>query len=65
MKKKLLFAFAGAIALSGGTLLTSCSGSDDAVAENNSPNFNPEKNEVLTQFVFNVSTSNQATTRQS
>jgi len=65
MKKKLLFAFAGAIALSGGTLLTSCSGSDDAVAENNSPNFNPEKNEVLTQFVFNVSTGNQATTRQS
>ena len=65
MKKKLLFAFVGAIALSGGTLLTSCSGSDDAVAENNSPNFNPEKNEVLTQFVFNVSTSNQATTRQS
>ena len=65
MKKKLLFAFVGAIALSGGTLLTSCSGSDDAVAENNSPNFNQEKNEVLTQFVFNVSTSNQATTRQS
>lgn len=65
MKKKLLFAFAGAIALSGGTLLTSCSGSDDAVAENNSPNFNQEKNEVFTQFVFNVSTSNQATTRQS
>ena len=65
MKKKLLFAFVGAIALSGGTLLTSCSGSDDAVAENNNPNFNPEKNEVLTQFVFNVSTGNQATTRQS
>ena len=65
MKKKSIYALMSAIALSGGTLLTSCSGSDDAVAENNNPNFNPEKNEVLTQFVFNVSTSNQATTRQS
>ena len=64
MKKKLLFAFVGAIALSGGTLLTSCSGSDDAVAENNNPNYDPDTQTVYAQFVFNVSTGNQATTRQ-
>ena len=62
MKKKLLFAFAGAIALSGGTLLTSCSGSDDAVAEN-SPNYNPATGEVGVEFVMNISSGTGSSTR--
>lgn len=64
MKKKLLFAFAGAIALSGAVGVTSCSSSDDTMAENN-PNFNPTKNEVTTQFVLNVSSATSGSTRQS
>ena len=63
MKKKLLFAFVGAIALSGAVGITSCS-SDKDVAEEVSPNFNPKTNEVTTQFVFNVSNGNTASTRQ-
>ena len=63
MKKLFSYALFGAIALSGTFALTACSSSED-VAENN-PNYNPETNEVLTKFVFNVSTGNQATTRQS
>ena len=64
MKKKLLFAFVGAIALSGAVGITSCSSSDDTMAENN-PNFNPTKNEVTTQFVLNVSSATSGSTRQS
>jgi len=64
MKKKLLFAFVGAIALSGAVGITSCS-SDKDVAEEVSPNFNPKTNEVTTQFVFNVSNGSSANTRQS
>ena len=61
MKKNYFYALLGAIALTGAVGFTSCSSSDDVV-EN--PNFNPETNEVFTQFVFNVSTGNTATTRQ-
>ena len=35
MKKYFNYAFAGVIALVGATMFTGCSGSDDAVAENN------------------------------
>ena len=62
MKKLFNYALIGAIALTGPTMLTSCSSSDDAAAENTNPNFNPETNEVLTKLVFNVATGN--TTRQ-
>ncbi len=65
MKRYFNFAFAGAIALTGSTMLTSCSSSDDASAENNNPNYDPVEQSVYAQFVFNVSTGNQATTRQS
>lgn len=63
MKQFFNFAFLGAIALSGTFGLTACSSSDEAEVTN--PNFNPETNEVLTKFVFNVATGNEATTRQS
>jgi len=65
MKRYFNFAFASAIALTGSTMLTSCSSSDDAAAENNNPNYDPVEQSVYAQFVFNVSTGNQATTRQS
>ncbi len=42
---------------------TACSSKDDAVVDN--PNYNPATNEVLANFVFNVSTGNQSYTRQS
>lgn len=63
MKKNLMFAMFGAIALTGSVGLSSCTSSDDVADVN--PNFNPETNEVTTQFVFNVSNGNTATTRQS
>lgn len=63
MKKNLMFAMFGAIALTGAVGITSCTSEND-VAETN-PNYNPETNEVYTQFVLNVSTSNQSDTRQS
>ena len=65
MKKLFNFALVGAIALTGATMFTSCSSSDDAAAENNNPNYDPDTQTVYAQFVFNVSTGNQATTRQS
>lgn len=63
MKKYFNYAFLGAIALLGAVGFTSCSSNEDAADVN--PNFNPETNEVYTNLVFNVSTGNQATTRQS
>ena len=63
MKKNLFYAFAGAIALSGAVGFSSCSSSEDTVDV--SPNYNSKTNEVNTQFVFNVSNGNTATTRQS
>ena len=62
MKKKLLFAFVGAIALSGAVGITSCS-SDKDVAEDVNPSYNEKTGEVAVNFVFNVSTGNTATTR--
>ena len=64
MKKNFMFAMIGAIALTGAVGITSCSSSDDVVSEAN-PNFNPETNEVTTQFVLNVSNGSDAITRQS
>lgn len=65
MKKKLLFAFVGAIALSGAVGITSCS-SDKDVAEEVSPNYDEKTGEVRTQFVFNVANGHtSAGTRQS
>ena len=63
MKKIKKFAYAGAIALLSVVGFTACS-SSDGVAEvvEPSPNYNPETNEVLTKFVFNVATG--STTRQ-
>ena len=53
MKKLFNYALIGAIALTGSTMLTSCSSSDDAAAENTNPNFNPETNEVLAMAQLN------------
>lgn len=64
MKKMFKFAFLSAIAFTGAVFFTACS-SDDKLAEVNNPNFNPETNEVTTQFVFNVSNGNTTITRQS
>ena len=68
MKKIQLLAYAGAIALLS-TGFTACSSSEDSVAEEpkveNNPTYDPNKNEVTTQFVFNVSSGSSATTRQS
>jgi hypothetical protein len=61
MKKIQTLALFSAVALLA-TGFSACSSSDDAVVNN--PNFNPETNEVLAKFVFNVSTGNQAITRQ-
>ena len=64
MKRYFNFAFAGAIALTGSTMLTSCSSSDDAAAETN-PNYDPNTKEVTVDFVFNVETGAPSTTRMS
>ena len=63
MKKSFVYALLSAIALTGTTIFSSCSSSEDTADVN--PNYNPETNEVVTKFVFNVSTGNEATTRQS
>jgi hypothetical protein len=62
MKKYFKYALLGAIALTGAVGFSACQSSDEIV---DNPNYNPETNEVLTKFVFNVSTGNEATTRQS
>ena len=65
MKKLFNYALIGAIALTGATMFTGCSGSDDAVAENNNPNFNEKTNDVNVQFVLNVAANTgDNTTRQ-
>lgn len=60
MKKIQTLALFSAVALLA-TGFSACSSSDDVVANN--PNYDPLKNEVKAQFVFNVSTGND--TRQS
>ena len=57
------FALLSAIALTGTISFTACSSSDEVVKEETNPNFDPDKNEVTTQFVFNVSNGNSSTTR--
>lgn len=64
MKKFKKFAYVGAIALLSVVGFTACSSSDDVAVEPN-PNYNPETNEVYTQFVFNVSNGSQSGMRQS
>lgn len=66
MKKYFNFALYGAIALTGAIGLPSCSSSEESTEETApNPNYDPVNNEVFAKFVFNVSTGNQATTRQS
>ena len=64
MKKNAIYALMSAIALTGAVGICSCSSTDDVAEVNTNPNYDPTDNSVLTQFVFNVSTSNQASTRQ-
>ena len=64
MKKKSIYALMSAIALAGAVGLSACSSSKDDVGEV-SPNFNPNTNEALVEFVFNVAPgANHASTRQ-
>lgn len=64
MKKQSIYALMSAIALAGAVGLSACSSSKDDVGEV-SPNFNPNTNEALVEFVFNVAPgANHATTRQ-
>ena len=63
MKKMKQLALMSAIALTGAVGFTACSSSDDVSQDVSNPNFNPQTNEVLAKFVFNVSTGN-STTRQ-
>ena len=60
MKKNFIYALMSAIALTGSVGFSSCSSKDEIV---DNPNYNPKTQEVLTQFVFNVSTGNTAITR--
>ena len=61
MKKNFIYALMSAIALTGATVFSSCSSSEDTAEVN--PNFNPEKNEVLADFVFNIASNNVSKTR--
>jgi hypothetical protein len=63
MKKLFNYALIGAIALTGATMFTSCSSSDDAAAENNNPNYDPVAGTVKSQFVLNIASN--AKTRSS
>ena len=63
MKKQSIYALMSAIALAGAVGFSSCSSSDDTVAENN-PTFNSVTNEVTAHFVLNVSSATSGNTRQ-
>lgn len=63
MKKNLMFAMIGAIALTGAVGFSSCSSNDDVVDVN--PTYDPATNSVTTKFVLNVNPTEQGTTRQS
>ena len=65
MKKMFKYASLSAIAFVGAVLFSTCSSNDEVVKEENNPNYNPETNEVTTQFVLNVANGSSATTRQS
>ena len=64
MKKNLFYAFAGAIALSGAVGFSSCSSSDDTMADTPNPNYDEATGLVNSQFVLNIA-SNVKTTRSS
>lgn len=57
MKKNKRIAMMGAIALTAAMSFSGCTSEEEV----NNPNYNPETGEVLTSFVFNVSTSNTPT----
>jgi hypothetical protein len=63
MRKLMNFAYTSAIALLNAGFFVACSSSDETVQEP-SPNYNPENNEVYTQFVFNVASGSQSSMRQ-
>ena len=62
MKKSFVYALLSAILLTGATIFSSCSSNEETI---DNPNYDPETNEVITKFIFNVSTGNEAATRQS
>ena len=64
MKKNLFYAFAGAIALTGAVGFSSCSSSDDTMADTPNPNYDEVTGLVNSQFVLNIA-SNVKTTRSS
>ena len=59
MKKIKQLALMSAIALTGVVGFTSCSSNEEAAITN--PNYNPETNEVIAKFMFNVSSGNTPT----
>lgn len=62
MRKLMNFAYTSAIALLSAGLFAACSSSDDAVLDPKQ-DITPQKDEVNVNFVFNVSTANEATMR--
>ena len=63
MKKNLMFAMFGAIALIGAVGISSCSSNDDVTTDVN-PNYDPATQTVNTKFVLNINPAEQGTTRQ-
>ena len=65
MKKNSIYALMSAIALTGAVGFSSCSSTEDGVAEVN-PGYNSSTGEVPVEFIFNVASgSNHSSTRQS
>lgn len=62
MRKLMNFAYTSAIALLSAGLFAACSSSDDAVLDPKQ-DITPQKDEINVNFVFNVSTANEATMR--
>ena len=63
MKKYSIYAFMSAIALTGAVGFSSCSSAEDQAEVN--PGYSADTGEVPVQLVFNISTGNTPTTRQS
>ena len=63
MKKNFIYALVSAIALTGAAGFTSCSDKDELAADN--PGYDAKTGTVPVNFVFNVSTGNNAPTRMS
>lgn len=64
MKKNAIYALMSAIALTGALSFSSCSSTENDVAEVN-PGYNPDTGEVPVNFIFNVSTNSAGRTRMS